>query len=162
MNKIKEIFAVAANKMAHEAQEEAWEDYKKKVRDRMKEVISEGKFECFINQLACPSGRWKETMEWLRDLGYVVSWQCGNTMARVKWDDSSIAKLNRDDASLYRALRAQEVREEKDLLKQKEEPDSFIWIFDPHPYDYICSCFNEHSEYRTKYCPNCGAKMIID
>ena len=26
-------------------------------------------------------------------------------------------------------------------------------------WDYKCSVCNEYSEYRTDYCPNCGAKM---
>lgn len=33
------------------------------------------------------------------------------------------------------------------------------WIFDKISWDYICSKCKEHSEYATKYCPNCGIKM---
>jgi hypothetical protein len=33
------------------------------------------------------------------------------------------------------------------------------WIFDPHPYDYICSECGKHSEYTSPYCPNCGKKL---
>ena len=33
------------------------------------------------------------------------------------------------------------------------------WIFDPHPYDYVCSECGKHSEYTSPYCPNCGKKL---
>jgi hypothetical protein len=38
----------------------------------------------------------------------------------------------------------------------------YHWKDDPIQWDYICSCCDEHSEYRTKFCPNCGAKMQIE
>ena len=48
------------------------------------------------------------------------------------------------------------------IMEMEEKQTSYTWTFDPHPYDYVCSCCNGHSEYKTKYCPNCGAKMIAD
>lgn len=38
----------------------------------------------------------------------------------------------------------------------------YHWKNDPIQWDYICSCCDEHSEYKTKFCPNCGAKMHIE
>ena len=63
--KIKEILATTANKMAHKARDNQFEDYKEKVFNTIDKAITKGEFECFISQLSCPDGRWKETMEWL-------------------------------------------------------------------------------------------------
>lgn len=38
----------------------------------------------------------------------------------------------------------------------------YHWTKDPVQWDYVCSCCNEHSEYETKFCPNCGARMLIE
>lgn len=38
---------------------------------------------------------------------------------------------------------------------------SFAWEKDEVQYDYICYHCKEHSEYATRFCPNCGAKMIV-
>lgn len=48
---------------------------------------------------------------------------------------------------------------EMNRLILKESENEWVWYFDEVQYDYICGRCHEHSEYRTKFCPNCGAKM---
>ena len=56
----------------------------------------------------------------------------------------------------------QKLMQFQQIMEMEQKPPMYKWVFDPLPYDYVCSCCGEHSEYKTKYCPNCGAKMIID
>ena len=48
------------------------------------------------------------------------------------------------------------------LISGKPRLDIYEWRIDREQWDYGCSCCNEHSEYQTKFCPNCGAKMHIE
>ena len=151
--KIREIIATVANQMAHKAQNDAWEDYKKKVQNIIKIASNEGKFECFIGQLTCPSSDcWKETIGWLRGLGYVVSWQYGGSMACVKWDDLSIAKINTTTEPRPATVK---------YYGPTPAGVSYAWEFDKDTYDFVCARCERHSEYTTDYCPNCGAKMFV-
>lgn len=38
---------------------------------------------------------------------------------------------------------------------------TYHWAKDVVQWDYVCSRCKEHSEYATKFCPNCGAKMSV-
>ena len=142
--KIKEILATTANKMAHKSHDNALEDYKAKVMVRIDEAIKDGRFDCLISQLSCPTGCWKEIMDWLRDLEYVVDWKCGSPFANVKWDDLSVIKIGM-------------MTEPKPAVSRIE----FGWKYDPAQCDFVCSGCGKHSEYTTDYCPNCGVKTYV-
>jgi hypothetical protein len=108
--------------------------------ERINKAANEGEFCLHVNTFSA-KGRWEELKSWLENLGFVVGWNSNNLIAVVKWDDNSIAK---------KIMTTEPV---------KTGCIEFDWVFDPHPYDYLCSCCNKHSEYKTRYCPNCGAKM---
>ena len=48
---------------------------------------------------------------------------------------------------------------ELNRIMLEESASSCEWTLDPISYDYICGRCQEHSEYRTRFCPNCGARM---
>ena len=152
MSKIKEIFAVAANKMANNARDKQFDDYKEQLVERIAKAANDGEFSLHVNTYSA-HGRWAELKQWLESLGFVVGWNANNLMTVIKWDDVSIAEIEM-------------VTKPKPATVEHYGPTpagvSYAWEFDPHPYDYVCFHCKEHSEYKTKYCPNCGAKMIVE
>lgn len=151
MSKIKEIFAVAANKIANNARDKQFEDYKEQLVERITKAANDGEFSLHVNTYSA-HGRWTELKQWLESLGFVVGWNANNLMAVIKWDDVSIAEIEMVTKPKPATV----------TYVEKLSKIEFGWVFDPHPYDYICSCCGKHSEYKTKYCPNCGAKMIVE
>ena len=151
MSKIKEILAVAANKKSHEAKNKWLEEYKEALMKRIINAASNGEFYLMVNSLSC-HGNWGQVKTWLESLGFQVEWSVRDMFPTVKWDDASIAKIEM----------ATEPKPATVTYVEKLSRIEFGWRFDPHSYDYVCTCCNEHSEYKTKYCPNCGAKMIVE
>lgn len=46
----------------------------------------------------------------------------------------------------------------------KEQPESKPlgeWVFDELPYEFFCPACQKHSEYATKFCPNCGEEKEV-
>lgn len=142
MSKIKEIFAMAANKMAHNVRDEQFEDYKEQLVERINKAANEGEFCLHVNTFSA-KGRWEELKSWLENLGFVVGWNSNNLMAVVKWDDNSIAKKT----MITEFTRASHIE--------------FGWDYDANRYDFVCRCCHEHSEYTSNYCPHCGAKTYV-
>lgn len=151
MSKIKEILATAANRIAHNVRDEQFEDYKERLIERINKAANDGEFSLPVNTYSA-HGRWAELKQWLESLGFVVGWNANNLMAVIKWDDVSIAEIEM----------VTEPKPATVIYVEKLNKIEFGWRFDPHPYDYVCTCCSEHSEYKTKYCPNCGAKMIVE
>ena len=139
MSKIKEIFGKTANELAHEALEKAFKEHQKEFMIRIKEIAERGEFSANFSTCHFMED-WERLTEWLRSLGFHVTKPVNGRVIWIKWDDASIAKN----------------------ITTKANHTEFDWVFDPHPYDYVCSSCNGHSEYKTKYCPNCGAKMIVE
>jgi hypothetical protein len=142
MNKIREIFATVANKMAHNARDEEFQIYKKQLMERVNTAANEGEFCLHVNTFSA-KGHWGELKSWLESLGFTVGWNAGNIMAVVKWDDDSIAK----QTMATNPARADSIK--------------FGWHYDTTRYDFVCSCCHEHSEYTSDYCPHCGAKTFV-
>lgn len=151
MSKIKEIFAVAANKIANNARDKQFEEYKGQLVESITKAANNGEFLLRVN-ISSSRGRWAELKQWLESLGFVVGWNSYNITAVIKWDDTSIVEIEQMTKPKPATV----------TYVEKLSKIEFGWVFDPHPYDYVCSCCNEHSEYKTKYCPNCGAKMITE
>ena len=140
MSKVKEIFGKTANELAHKTVEKAFKEHQKQFMIRIKEIAEQGVFSANFSAHEYAED-WERLSEWLRSLGFYVTRPVNGCVIWVKWDDNSLAK-NTMTTELTKTSHIE-----------------FEWIFDPHPYDYVCSCCKEHSEYKTKYCPNCGAKM---
>lgn len=91
MSKIKEIFATAANKIAHNTRDKQFEEFKEQLVERINEAANEGKF-CLYVKTFSVEGRWEELELWLKSVGFIVIWNSSSLMAVIKWDDKSIAK----------------------------------------------------------------------
>ena len=59
-------------------------------------------------------------------------------------------------------MNAEKLIQFQQIMEMEQKPPANEWIFDPVQYDYICYYCKEHSEYKTRYCPNCGAKMKVE
>jgi hypothetical protein len=47
--------------------------------------------------------------------------------------------------------------------EEKAEPKRLgEWVFDELPYEFFCTNCQKHSEYATKFCPNCGEEKDIE
>ena len=142
--KIKEILATTANKMAHKAMDNQFEDYKQQLIERITESANEGKFSLDVNTRSF-SGAWGRLKQWLESLGFVVvGWKAHNWIATIEWDDLYIAKIDM-------------MTEPKPVVSRIE----FGWKYDPAQCDFVCSGCDKHSEYTTDYCPNCGVKTYV-
>lgn len=101
--------------------------------------------------------------DWLKSLGFTVK-QVNPIWCEIAWletEEDIIEKLHRKCAPILSSSLPNAALRAIDGLKIKGE-ELGIWKFDPFPYDYVCSACDKHSEYKTKFCPNCGAKMHIE
>ena len=149
MLKLKEICAKAVNKLAHDVVESKTVEQKEKILIKIRETAENGKFECFVDCFHCDN--WKEIKLWLVAMGFVVGNTVTGMMALIKWDDISIAGIEM----------VTEPKPATVTYVEKKSRIEFAWNYDTTEYDFVCSCCNEHSEYTSNYCPNCGAKTYV-
>lgn len=117
---------------------------KKLFRRRLREIAAGGR-----NQADFDKGHFvheDEIITWLRSLGFKVT--AGTYKYYITWPF--------DLEDLYDRVWSGTVKWRFIEIKRDEEG---TWIFDPHPYDYVCSECGKHSEYTSPYCPNCGKKL---
>lgn len=150
MSKIKEILAPAANKMAHKAKDNWFEEYKERLMEKIINAANNGEFDLKINTLSC-RGNWGKVKDWLEGLGFRVEWRVEDIFPTIKWDDVSIAEIEM----------VTEPKPATVTYAEKLSKIEFGWNYDTTRYDFVCSCCNEHSEYTSNYCPHCGAKMYV-
>lgn len=149
--KIKEILATTANKMAHNARDNQFEDYKQQLIERIIKTANDGQFSLHVNTYSCPGG-WGGLKQWLESLGFVVGWNSRNLMATIRWDDLSIAEID---------MMTEPKPATTKCYGTTPAGVSYAWEFDENSYDFVCAHCDGHSEYTTDYCPNCGAKMHL-
>lgn len=101
---------------------------------------------------------------WLESLGFQVKNKGWGSWYKITWpeEENIIERLCRECAPILNSTLPEAARDAVNKLTFIKKEVFGEWIFDPHPYDYVCLCCNEHSEYKTKFCPNCGAKMHIE
>ena len=150
MSKTKEIFAVDANRMANNARDKQFDDYKEQLVGRISKAAHDGEFSLHVNTYSA-HGRWAELKQWLESLGFVVGWNANNLMAVIKWDDVSIAEIEMITKPKLATV----------TYVEKPSRIEFGWNYDTNRYDFVCSCCDEHSEYTSNYCPHCGAKTYV-
>lgn len=95
--------------------------------------------------------------DWLKSLGFTVK-QVNPIWCEITWPEGEdiLEKLRKETAEML----TQPIKFTWGVKIKREELGT--WKFDPFPYDYICSACDKHSEYKTRFCPNCGAKMHIE
>jgi hypothetical protein len=100
--------------------------------------------------------------DWLKSLGFTVK-QVNPLWCEVTWPETEAPDKKKVWHMMVQRGDRKQCHPEADCLKNgKPAWFIYIWKKDPVRFDYICSCCNEHSEYKTKFCPNCGAKMHIE
>jgi hypothetical protein len=125
--------------------DKSFKDTQKIFRRRLRKIAASGSKEATYkeNEYCCG----ELIKPWLESLGFQVKNIGWGSWYKITWP------------------------EEEDTLKRLRVPVKFTWhvkvdreelgtwIFDPHPYDYVCSECGKHSEYTSPYCPNCGKKL---
>ena len=152
MSKIKEIFGKTANELARNAIEKAFKEHQKLFMIRIKEMAERGEFYATFS-ICDYMEDWERLSEWLRSLGFHVTRPVNGSVVWIKWDDNSIIK---------KAMTTESKSSTVERYGLTPTGVSYAWELDSQSYDYVCFHCKKHSEYKTKYCPNCGAKMIID
>jgi hypothetical protein len=124
--------------------DKSFKDTQKLFRRRLREIAEGGKDEAEFDK-----GRFiheQKIIDWLQGLGFTV--KEGTSKYYITWPF--------DLADLYDRVWSGTVKWRFIEIKRDEEG---TWIFDPHPYDYVCSECGKHSEYTSPYCPHCGKKL---
>ena len=142
--KIKEILATTANKMAHQARDNQFEDYKQQLTKRITKSANDGKFSLCVDTYVF-TGAWDGLKQWLESLGFVVDSHSRNLMATIKWDDLSTIKI---------------------VMMTEPKPATTKIITNPLGWEYLslvdvfhCPHCSGYNKTPTPYCPNCGTKM---
>lgn len=143
MDKIKQLFAQAANRIAHQAKDEVLEKEKEKTLDLIKSAALEGEFGLYLSTSTYK--RWNDVKNWLKECDYVVKHNVGDIVAEIIWDDIAIQKVIICTPP-------------KTAKITYVEPTVACWIWDERQYDYICPECGKHSEYISNFCPNCGGR----
>lgn len=141
INEKAELTALDAFLLTVNKEEEELVREKKVVMDEIHRLASRGSVSGKLNKTEWDC--FDKLIEWLEGLGYECT-KCGET-TYVRW--------GRPIKKVFEA-------EPKNLASTPSEV-FYIWEKDEVQYDYICYRCKEHSEYATRFCPNCGAKMIM-
>ena len=144
MDKIKQLFAQAANAITHKANTQILEDEKEKTLACIKEAALRGEFSTTLPVLAYK--KWGYIKKWLEECDYVVKWKACDIAAEVIWDDIAITQI----------IICTPPKPAK--ITYVEPTKAICWIWDKEQYDYICPDCGEHSEYISNFCPNCGGR----
>ena len=141
INEKAELTALDAFCLTLNKEEEEFAREKKVVMDNIHRLASRGSVSGKLTKAEWDC--FDKLIEWLEGLGYECD-KCGEAVY-VRWG-KPIKKAN-----------------EAELKNLAPAPSgiSFVWEKDEVQYDYICYRCKEHSEYATRFCPNCGAKMIV-
>ena len=133
---------------------------KKIFRRRLREIAANGS-----KQADFDKGHFShedEIIVWLRSLGFKVT--AGTYKYYITWpeEEDVLEKLRKEVNDIWSRRGPAKVHYAIGWLNSEEKKKAAMmgeWIFDPHPYDYVCSECGKHSEYTSPYCPNCGKKL---
>ena len=143
MSKIKQLFAQAANRIAHQAKAETLEKEKELTLSLIESTAREGEFHLYVSVLTYK--RWNDVKKWLEECDYVVKYNVGDIIAEIIWDDIAIQRFIICTPP-------------KPAKVTYAEPTVACWIWDDKQYDYICPECGKHSECMYVFCPNCGGR----
>lgn len=94
---------------------------------------------------------------WLESLGFQVKNNGWGSWYKITWPEEEDI-IERLRSKTFKILTQPTLAKFTWHVKVDRE-ELGTWIFDPHPYDYVCSECGKHSEYTSPYCPNCGKKL---
>lgn len=152
----KEISPVELQKL----NDKSFKDTQKIFRRRLREIAANGDNTAKYNEKDYCAG--DRIADWLRSLGFTVK-QINPICCEITWpeEEGVREKLRKEVNDIWsRRGDKKQCHPEADCLKSgKPAWYLYHWKNDSVQWDYICSCCNEHSKHKTKFCPNCGAKM---
>lgn len=138
----------------------SFKDTQKIFRRRLREIAAggENKAKYKPDDYCCGD----RIADWLNSLGFTVK-QVNPIWCEVTWPETEAPDKKKIWHMMVQRGDRKQCHPEADCLKSGN-PAWYLyhWKNDPIQWDYICSCCDEHSEYKTKFCPNCGAKMHIE
>ena len=130
-------------------------------RRRLREIANNGENKAKYKEDDYCAGEYIKG--WLRDLGFTCKEIGWGSWVEVTWKDSELLDPRKIWSMLVQKGDRKQSHPDADCLKSGN-PAWYLynWKDDPIQFDYICTCCKEHNEYKTKFCPNCGAKMRIE
>ena len=144
-------------KELREYNEKSWKETQKKFRRRLREIAAGGENKARYRPNDYCLG--ERIQPWLESLGFKVRLE-GFSWYEVTWpeEEDIIERLRSESFKIL--TRPIPVKFTWGVRLEREEPGT--WTKDNIQWDYVCSACGKHSEYQTKFCPNCGAKMHIE
>lgn len=133
--------------------DKSFKNIQKLFRRRLREIAAGGRNEAdfdkghFVHE--------KRVVDWLQGLGFMV--KEGTNKYYITWPEKDA--LEEFCSEAFKIFTRPMSARVFGVAKLKHLDEEREWRFDPHLYDYVCSGCGKHSEYKTPYCPNCGAKM---
>ena len=130
-------------------------------RRRLREIAKNGENKAKYNENDYCAGDY--IAGWLRNLGFTVKRVGPSGWHEITWEDNELLDPRKTWFMMVQKGDRKQSHPDADCLKSgKPAWYLYHWKNDPIQWDYICSCCDEHSEYQTRFCPNCGAKMHIE
>ena len=147
-----------APKELQKLNDKSFKNTQKIFRRRLREIAAGGANEATYkaNEYCCGD----RIKPWLESLGFKVRDKGCGTWYEITWpEEDIIERLRRECAPILNSSLPDAARRAIGGLTFTKKETLGEWIFDPHPYDYVCSECGKHSEYTSPYCPNCGKKL---
>jgi hypothetical protein len=143
-----------------EYNEKSWKETQNIFRRRLREIAAGGENKARYKVDEYCFG--ERIQPWLESLGFKVK-QVNLSWYEVSWSEANTPDEKKTWHMMVQRGDRKQCHPEADCLKSGN-PAWYLyhWKKDLVQWDYICSCCDEHSEYETKFCPNCGAKMRIE
>ena len=139
----------------------SFKDTQKIFRRRLREIAAGGENKTEYKEDNYCAGEYIKG--WLRSLGFTCRSIGYGGWVEVTWPETEAPDKKKEWHMMVQRGDRKQCHPEADCLKSgKPAWYLYHWKNDPIQWDYICSCCDEHSEYKTKFCPNCGAKMCIE
>lgn len=144
-----------------ELNSKSFKNTQKIFRERLREIAIGGGNKAKYNENDYCAGDY--IAGWLRNLGFTVKRVGASDLHEITWPETEGPDKKKEWHMMVQRGDRKQSHPEADCLKSgKPAWYLYHWKDDPVEWDYVCSCCNEHSEYKTRFCPNCGAKMHIE
>ena len=139
----------------------SFKETQKIFRRRLREIAAGGENKARYQEKDYCAGEYIKG--WLRSLGFTCKEVGRNGWVEITWPETEAPDKRKVWHMMVQRGDRKQCHPEADCLKSGN-PAWYLyhWKNDPIQWDYICSCCDEHSEYQTRFCPNCGAKMRLE
>jgi hypothetical protein len=148
-------------KELQELNSKSFKNTQKIFRRRLREIAKGGEIKAKYKEDDYCAGEYIKG--WLRGLGFTCKEIGYGGWVEITWPETEAPDKKKEWHMMVQKGDHKQSHPDADCLKSgKPAWYLYHWKNDPIQWDYICSCCDEHSEYQTKFCPNCGAKRHIE